>query len=128
MFQYVPAQPGWYVLSIVGGVQSRKDPIIAWKIESDGASPVPITAAKVQIPIDENHVIVTPEGRIVDDDEGRGQGDNIEHYIRRMQQIEDKKIQRDRDQKAGRSSILLPSAGSSRSTPHPGDDGPFKTR
>src|ERR1700691_1998940 len=99
MIQYVPAQSGWYVLSIVGGVEFRRDPIIAWRIEASEVAPMPITSARLQIPLDENHVIVTPDGNVVDDEERRGEGDNVEGYIRRMQQFEDKRDQEKRDQK-----------------------------
>jgi hypothetical protein len=100
MFQYIPAQLGWYVLSIVDGVEFRRDPIIAWKIESDEAGPVPITSRRSQIALDETHVIVTPDGKVVDNDESRGKGDTIEGYIQRVQQGDDKRDEQERDRKA----------------------------
>jgi hypothetical protein len=127
MYQYVPAQLGWYVLTIVGGVEFRRDPIIAWRIEAFEVGPVPITSARVPIPLDENHVIVTPDGKVVDAEERRGEGDNVEGYIQRVQQCEDKRDQELRDQKATRPVAALTSLG----PPHAAlfaskENGPFK--
>ena len=113
MLQYIPAQPGWYVLSIAGGVEFRRDPIIAWKIESPEAAPVPIVARQLQIPLDELHVIVTPDGKVVDNDESRGKGDTIEGYIQRVQQGEDKRDELERDRKAKQPVAAMASPASS---------------
>jgi hypothetical protein len=126
MSQYVPAQPGWFVLSIAGGVESRRDPIIVWKIESDEVGPLPITAARAQTPLDENHVIVTPEGRVITDHSVRGSPDNVETYLHRMLLKEDKKDERSQNEKTGR----LISSRASGGSPLFRDEetGPFKTR
>jgi hypothetical protein len=126
MSQYVPAQPGWFVLSIVGGVESRRDPIIAWKIENDEAGPLPITSARAQTPLDENHVIVTPEGRVVTDNPGRGNPDNVETYLHRLLLREDKKDEHAQKEKTGR---LISSRASGGSPLFRNEEtGPFKTR
>jgi hypothetical protein len=126
MSQYVPAQPGWFVLSIVGGVESRRDPIIAWKIESDEVGPLPITSSRVQTPLDANHVIVTPEGRVVTDNPGQGTPDNVESYLHRMLLTEDKKEELEQNEKKGRLITSRLTGGSPLFREE--ETGPFKTR
>ena len=100
-------------MSIVGGVEFRRDPIIAWKIESDGAGPMPVTLGRVQISLDATHVIVAPDGKVMDNEEGRGKSDTVEDYIQRVQAGDDKRVEQEREQKAKQPRVgrlIIPSA------------------
>jgi hypothetical protein len=82
MFHYVPAQPGWYEVSMLNdGTIAERHPVIAWKIMEDGTVEHVAWNGKGQLhPMDELHVLVAPDGTVCDT-KGYSRGkDTLEEY------------------------------------------------